>query len=636
VPRPTDATLAAIKDTIDIVSLVESYVPLHRAGSKFKGLCPFHDDHNPSMEVNPERQSYKCWSCGAGGDVFDFVMAFERVSFPEAKQLLAERAGVPLNEPTPRSATGGTSKADLLAVNAWAERAFRAALAEDETARAYLDQRGLSPAMIEHFGLGVSPDRRSWLVERARRDGIPLERLERAGLALKGREPGEEARDRFRGRLIFPIRDFQGRPIGFGARILPGVERRMDEAGFKVAKYLNTPETPLFQKRRSLYAADLARDAARKAGWVAVVEGYTDVIAAHQVGLENVVGTLGTALGDEHARALRRLADRVVLVFDGDEAGQRAADRGLELFLNHELDVRVLTLPAGVDPCDVLLRQGAEAFQARAAAASDPLDYAVDRASRLYNTEEIDGARRAADQVLRLLARVPGRHTVGGLSPQVAKALDRLSQRLRLPVDSLRMELSRLRQTAASRRRTPASEPRGPSGADGAFCPISPASLDALDRELVEILLNAPEAVGTLSTRVEVARIRDEPLRAIVQACFDLDREGTPVSFEAVADRLDDPAHRALAASLLSPIEAAPLPESDRARPAPWLVRLSMLLPRLAERDRLDRLREIQGVLDRPEDASEPVDRQGLWREKMRLLHDRGRLVAAKKSPDVS
>ncbi len=207
-----------------------------------------------------------------------------------------------------------------------------------------------------------------------------MELLEQAGLV--GRADGTgPVRERFRGRLIFPIHDDRGRTVGFGGRILPRVERAMAEQGRHVAKYLNTPETALFRKRTLLYGADLARAAARQAGWVAVVEGYTDVIAAHQAGLENVVGTLGTALGEDHIGGLRRLADRVVLVFDGDEAGMSAADRSLELFLGHEIDLRVLTLPAGLDPCDFLLQRGAAAFRELAERATDPLAYLLDRAA---------------------------------------------------------------------------------------------------------------------------------------------------------------------------------------------------------------------------------------------------------------
>ena len=640
-PRHTEATLAAIKGAIDIAALIGEYMPLHRAGSKFKALCPFHDDHNPSLEINPERQSYKCWSCGAGGDIFDFVKDYERVEFPEALRMLAERAGVALDMPI--AATAGPGKADLLAACDWAERAFRTALIGSDEARAYLGRRGLSPEVVDTFGIGYAPDRRDWMIGRAAKAGFEVEVLERAGLAVRG---DRDVRDRFRGRLIFPIRDIRGRPIGFGGRIMPESERRMVDAGLGVAKYLNSPETPLFQKRRNLYAVDLAREAARKLGWVAVVEGYTDVVAAHQVGLANVVGTLGTALGDDHVRALRRLADRAVLVFDGDEAGQKAADRSLELFLNHELDVRVLTLPEGLDPCDFLLDRGAEAFLGLVEGASDPLDHVVDRAADRFDVDDVDGARRAADGVLDVLARLPvGR--ASGLDLKAAKALDRLAQRLRLPVDALRRDLAGRRRTSRGNAR-PVSfkDRRADPGTQGPSEPkveppraIRPDELDPLDRELVEIILHQPEVVGRLITIVAVGSLRDAPLRAILQACYDLHGEGVVPAFSEVASRLDDPALRTLLATLVTPINDRPMSEKyriGRYLPPPWLDRLGELLPRLLDRSHGDRLRDLEGALAEVDAQAEPEQRLELWREKMRLIHERKRLIATKKSSDAS
>src|SRR5437764_2104193 len=233
VPRYSEATLAAIKNAVDIVALVGENLPLHRTGSKFKALCPFHDDHNPSLELNPERQSYKCWSCGAGGDVFDFVQNYEHVDFPEALRMLADRAGIVLESPAAglALASQGPSKTDLLAVLAWAEQAFRRALRESQPAQAYVQGRGLTAASIEQFHLGYAPQERGWLLAEARRQGFPTKLLEQAGLVARSEEFPEQTHERFRGRLIFPIYDERGRPIGFGGRILPEVERAMAAQG---------------------------------------------------------------------------------------------------------------------------------------------------------------------------------------------------------------------------------------------------------------------------------------------------------------------------------------------------------------------------------------------------------------------
>lgn len=633
-PRQSESTLTAIKQAVDIVALIGEYLPLHRAGSKYKALCPFHDDHNPSMEVNPERQSFKCWACGAGGDVFDFVVAYERVEFPEALRMLAERAGVSLESVATdreRSKSDAPAKAELVAAVAWAEARFVEALAGSAEGRAYVEARGITPAAVERFRLGYAPDRRDWLQGLARRDGIRPAALEGAGLVTKSVESGL-VHDRFRGRLIFPIHDMQGRAIAFGGRILPAVEAAWTERGRKVAKYLNSPETLLFQKRKQLYAADLARQAARQAGWVAVAEGYTDVIAAHQVGLENMVGTLGTALGDDHITQLRRLADRVVLVFDGDEAGQKAADRSLELFLGHALDVRVLSLPGGVDPCDFLLERGAEAFRAMVEAAVDPLDFAIERATSRYDLESPEGTRQAAEWVLAVLARVPTTHRAG-LELKVAKALDTLSRRLRIPISELKGVLrqqQRQQRPAAARPAAPVGSIPGREATppwDGAAEPAPAAvrvpmrlvDLDPLDRELVQLALNEPASVPTLRARIPADSLREPALRTILQACYELDAEGEPPNFERISLRLDDPALRSLAAGLLLPLDPAPLRAGTQ--PAPPEARLNGLLHGLAERERQQRLRDLEAEKSGLDPTSD--DYRALQREYLRVLNQR-------------
>jgi DNA primase len=623
VPRHSESTLAAIKHAVDIVALVGDYLPLRRDGShKYKALCPFHDDHNPSLEVNTERQSFKCWACGAGGDIFDFVKDYERVEFPEALRMLAERAGVVLDKPTTPATSQGPSKTELLEVMDWAERLYVQALAENPEVQDYVAHRGISPASAARFHLGFAPEAHDWLTSRAKQRGFSLILLEQAGLVV--REP-EQTRVRFRGRLIFPIHDLRGRTIGLGGRILPALEQRMAAAGKSVAKYVNSPETALFQKRRNLYAADLARTAARDAGWVAVVEGYTDVIAAHQVGLANVVGTLGTALGDDHVRALRQLADRVVLVFDGDDAGQSAAERALELFLGHEVHVDVLTLPANLDPCDFLLNNGAGPFLELVKQAVDPLDFTIQRAAARFDFASAEGTRQAAEWVLGILARVP-RVNRAGLDLKVAKALDTLADRIGVPVADLKRRLGQM-QKAASRPAPPRPESLGPGSSTGAATasaagrPIRPSELDPLDRALVELLLQDPTIVDRLVTQVDLSSVADAPLRAILQACFDLHSEGELPALDRVALRLEDPDVKALALNLNASIEQAPLPEGMQ--PAPVEDRLAGVLARLAERARQARIRELKAALKQTDQAASPELYRSLHLDYLRLLNQR-------------
>jgi DNA primase len=418
----------------------------------------------------------------------------------------------------------------------------------------------------------------------------------------------------------------RGRTVGFGGRILPTVAERLAASGKSVAKYLNSPETEVFQKRRLLYAADLARLAARTAGWIGVVEGYTDVIAAHQAGLTNFVGTLGTALGDEHVSVLRQLADRVVLVFDGDEAGQKAADRSLELFLGHDVDIRVLTLPANTDPCEFILRQGGEAFCALIDRAVDPLSYAIERAGHRFDLESPEDSRRAAEWVLAIVGRLPAVHRAG-LDVKVAKAIDRLSQRLRVPVETLDRRLRELRRQytrqgqsrrfrAGSAVATEATqEPRADASASSV--PTQLTALDPTDRELLQIVLNEPNVVGRLISRVAAASIRDAPLRMILQVCYDLHAEGLSPTFDRVALRLEDPAVRALAAGLLLPIDSQPV--SDWVQPPPLTKRLRGVLNQIAERDWRKRLRDVTDALKQTDPTINPDEYRALQLELSRL-----------------
>ena len=633
-PRHSDSTKAAIKNAVDIVALVGEYLPLHRAGSKYKALCPFHDDHNPSLEVNPERQSFKCWSCGAGGDVFDFVKNYEHVEFPEALRMLADRAGIVLESPSVAVSAlpQGPTKSDLLAVLAWAEGAYTKALGKSDEARAYVQGRGLSTASVDRFQLGYAPAERGWLLAEARRQGFSASLLEQVGLVSRPEDSPGTIRERFRGRLIFPIHDERGRAIGFGGRILPDLERAMAAQGKNVAKYINSPETALFQKRKLLYAADLARTASREAGWVAVVEGYTDVIAAHQVNLSNVVGTLGTALGEDHIRGLKRLADLVVLVFDGDAAGQTAADRALEFFLGYELDVRVLTLPANLDPCDFLLKEGAGPFRELVSRAVDPLAFVLERAATRFDLTAIEGTRRAAEWVLGVLSRVPTTQRIG-LDLKLAKTLDALGHRLSLPVESLRRRLQELRRIATprvGRDRTlaPSASPEATTTAESpssrTAAPVTPIrlqELDPTDRELIQIVLNDATAVAHLVSRVTASSLRDAPLRAILQACYDLHGQGQLPRYEEVMNRLDDPQVRALAAALTLSMDSSPLPED--VRPATWHDRLHGVLLTLAERERQNRLRDIGLALAETDEVSDPDAFRALRLEYLRLMFQR-------------
>ncbi|HVC95291.1 MAG TPA: DNA primase, partial [Pirellulales bacterium] len=340
-----DSTKEQVKRSIDIVDLVGEYIPLRREGRNYKGLCPWHDDSRPSLHVNPDRQTFHCFVCHIGGDIFSFIEKREGVSFKEALAMLAERAGVKMSSSAGRTTGEPDQKQMLYQAAAWAEQQFHECLMrsdEGDVARRYLASRGITDDSARRYHLGFAPNQWDWLQKRARDTRFTPPLLHKIGL-VKERQQGQGYYDFFRGRVMFSIRDVQGRPVGTGGRLLP-------DLGTEGAKYINTTETPLFSKSNLLYGLDVAKDAISKGRAATVMEGYTDCIIAQQCGLDNAVAVLGTALGERHIRLLRRFADRIDLVLDGDEAGRKRTDEILELFVAEQVDMRILTLPDDLDP----------------------------------------------------------------------------------------------------------------------------------------------------------------------------------------------------------------------------------------------------------------------------------------------
>ena len=418
-PSPFNDDKRRVLEATDLVRLIGEQVSLRKAGREFKCVCPFHDDHNPSMCVVPHKQIYHCFVCGAGGDALSFVINYHKMSFREALQFLADRAGITLSPPPrrgvpasgPRSADepeyadaaepAGISRAALLDANAVAQSFFQGILRHPEhgaAARAILAKRGVSDEMVALFGLGASPDRWDGLAVTLSAKGLPASAFLAAGL-LKQREGGAGLYDALRNRLTFPIHDSLGRVIAFGGR-------RVNDAD--EPKYLNSPETLLFSKSSTLYALHHAAQAIRADKTVIVCEGYMDAIACHQAGVKNVVATLGTALNASGARVLRRLADTIVLLFDGDDAGQRAADRAVEVLFAEPVDVRIALMtavpaepgqPVPKDP-DELLKQprGVERFGAMIAGAVDALQFRFDRLQASTHALSLAARSRAYEE----------------------------------------------------------------------------------------------------------------------------------------------------------------------------------------------------------------------------------------------
>lgn len=537
-----------VKQAVDIVDLVGSVVQLRRQGRNYVGLCPWHDDTRPSLQVNPQRQSFRCWVCDVGGDVFDFIIKTEGVEFREALAMLADRAGIALRPSRTRAGGppgGAHDKRTLYQAMAWAQRQYHDCLLHDgegEPARRYLRQRRISAESVEKFQLGFAPQRRSWLLPRAKDTPYDPKILETIGLVVRP-STGVGLYDRFRGRVLFPIRDTQGRPVGLGGRVLP----ESPSAG--PAKYVNTPETPLFCKSNLLYGLDVARDAIRRSGTALVMEGYTDAIAAHQFGFGEAVAVLGTALGEGHIRLLKRFADRIVLVLDADEAGQRRANEVLSLFVAHEVDLRVLTLPEGSDPCEFLQEHGAEAFKDLIEnKAVDALDHAFLVETRGVDIErDVNGVDRAIERLLSIVAQAPrlGARTDAQQRNREWKVLSNLASRFRVPEDTMRDRLKELRQRNARR---PAVRPEDVPEAQVAA--KRPEKIVAIERELLELLIAHPECLPTVRPQIEPQCLTAESARRIYQTCCRLSAAGVAPTFDRLMLEFDEPAIKSLLVEL--------------------------------------------------------------------------------------
>ncbi len=402
----------ALREQADILAVVGDYTTLKRAGRSFKGLCPFHTEKTPSFTVTPAGNFYNCFGCGVSGDLYDFLMRIEGVDFPEAVEALARRSGFTLRyeQMSAREQRAVGERTRLVAAMAAAQRFYERMLHSDdgEVARDYLKERGFGRADADTFGLGFAPNRWEDLSRALTAEGVAPGDLVTVGLSTRNEHGG--LRDRFRGRLIFPIHDPGGDVIGFGGRVLPA----LDYGGYDPPKYLNSAETPLYRKTRVLYGVLQARSEIVRAEQVLVCEGYTDVMALHQGGFANAVATCGTAVGIDHLRTIARYAPQVVLAFDGDAAGIKAAERAWEAARSLgedgqgvRLDLRVLVLPEGRDPADLVRDVGADGLRDAVTAATPIVPFLVRQ--RLADADLTTEAGRIAGlrAALEVLAREP-------------------------------------------------------------------------------------------------------------------------------------------------------------------------------------------------------------------------------------
>ena len=511
-----------VRDRTNLVDLVSERVALQalRNGADYVGLCPFHEDKNPSLHVYPERGSYRCWSCQEGGDCFSWVQELERLNFPEAIEYLAERLNLEVPRQSGRPQQPNDQRKQLFAALAWAETEmhnYLRAAPEAGPVRDYLTKRGYGDDIVTQFHIGYHPDDWNWLLNRAR-GKFTNEQLLRVRLIGERQSGGYY--DNFVDRLIFPIRDDKERPIAFGGRVLPG---RDDSKG----KYWNSPESEFFPKSKILYGFDIARQPIRKSKSAFVVEGYTDCISCHQHGITNAVASMGTSLTTDHVAKLKRFGKRVVIVYDGDEPGQNATEKAIAPILAQEIDLRVLVLPGGIDPAEFLDANGVDAFQQLAEEAPEAIDFKFARSLGRHGTDSIHARERVRDEVLDLLANCP--NLIG--TDRLDIILGKVAQRLATDEWRIRNRLSELQQNATRFNNNIPEQIPQPER-----LPTPPKA----ESDVLEILLIQPDQLEPIRAEIGSDDFTSDRLRSLFERILDLNEEGTFDGSLSVMNSLDD------------------------------------------------------------------------------------------------
>src|SRR3989338_4184685 len=531
-------TIEEILSRTDIVELISGYIPLKRAGRSYRTLCPFHSEKTPSFMVNPERQIFHCFGCSAGWNALGFVMQYERLEFPEAVELLAKKAGVPL----PKAASGAHSsqnqniltqlyKINELAAELYSEQLYSA---QGEAALKYLSKRAVSKDTMQKFKLGFALDHWDWLLNYLRGKGIPLGLIEKAGLVIPKDNGGYY--DRFRNRLIVPIIDARNRVLGFGARVL-------DES---LPKYVNSPETPVYSKGKILFGLNAACEAIRANDSAIILEGYLDLITPYQAGFKNIVASCGTALTLEQLRLIKRYSHNVVMVYDPDNADQLATLRSLDLLIEEGLHAQVVRLPDGYDPDGYVRSFGPDKFRELIRQAEDIFDYKLEILRAKYSHLTI---ANKAEIALEMLS------TISKFSNIVLKSayIKKLAEALKVDESSLWSELKKIKDVPA-RPRQPNSLQLQPEAASNSY---------ATERLLVKLMLEESKFIAHLREKISPADFRDRSLAQIVSRMFELFCAGKKIDAKCLVNQCADPQAAQIICELLASEHP---PAADRLR----------------------------------------------------------------------
>jgi DNA primase len=564
-----------LKSQVDIVQTIQTYVKLRRVGHRYTGLCPFHSEKSPSFSVNADLQFYHCFGCKAGGDVLKFIEQIEHVSFYEALKILSERNGIPMPKRAEYSDADSKLRAGIMSMHEIAEQEFRNLLNSQQgaNARAYITKRGVSPEMVEQFGLGYSDRSGRGLVRAFDRHSFTAEQLDASGLVMK-RESDGGYFDRFRGRLMFPIHNESGKVIGFGGRALEAEDN---------PKYLNSPETPIYKKSNVLYNLHRAKDGIRKRDRSILVEGYMDVIGVYAAGVTEVVASCGTALTNPQVRMLKRHSSNITVNFDPDAAGENAAERSIKLLLDESMHVRIMELDEDLDPDEYCKKHGPEAYEARVKAAKTYFYWLADRARAKY-PEKTSEARVAIFQFL-----LPA---IQGLPDKLERAAVASDVASYLGIER-GLVLENFRKMAVERQEKP-MRVREP--------------LPNTDRILLNLLLTNAEARDQILPQLyDLPAVKTSPARRIYEALFALAASDAPINFSQLHGRLEDEDREVLSESLFR----------EGVEPA--------LEDGLACLDKM-RHTDLTAERDRLKNEIRDAERRGDLKEALRLMQELGKL----------
>ena len=507
--------IAEIQHAIDIVQIISEYVQLKQQGRNFTGLCPFHSEKTPSFMVNPEKKLFKCFGCGEGGTVFNFVMKQEGLGFVESVKLVASKAHIDITHLlTQRSSVSDTEKARLVKIHDFVAKVYHKFLLDSKEgtgAREYLGQRKINEQSIKNFCLGYAPSGWDTLIKIGKDRSISTAQMEKTGLILPGKEK-EHYYDRFRNRLMFPIVDARKRVIGFGGRTLDN----------SLPKYLNSPETVLFNKSSVLYGIDVAKAAIMKQRRAILMEGYTDVIMAHQHGVDWSVAVMGTAISKQHLKCLRQYCQEVVLLLDADTAGWKSSDRSLDIFIEEEFDVKIAQLPAGYDPCDYLVAEGAEKFLGHVNNAKDFFRFKVEMATSKWDMGTVNGRANAINDVLSTAMKMPDIIKRNLLIKMIAEEMS-------VDETALRDQFKKINQRpvhAGNKKQQPVEQ---------RFDASSMA-----ERELLYLMLSCNEVIPRIVAEIGLEEFDNKDFSKIAEKVVELYNKNTSVKGEDVLHALED------------------------------------------------------------------------------------------------